>query len=1135
MEYDPLVADSTGGDHDVTPAETAQAEGIWADVPLTSEPLPSGLVTFVMTDIEGSTRLFRKLGDDYAALLSAHRALLRSAFGRHHGVELGTEGDSFLIAFPDSAEALAACLEAQHALATHEWPAGAEVRVRIGVHTGEATPIGHDYVSLALHQVARISSGAHGGQVLLSEATADDAQGNLPSGSSLLALGSFQLRGFAKPERLFQLRHPDLQTDYPPVRAIGIVAHNLPFLRSGFVGRADDRAVLADMLRSSGVVSVVGMGGVGKTRLAVQVAFDVMDRFADGAWLVELAALTDPDSVSGAVAATMRITEQPGRTTDELLIEALAHRDMLLILDNCEHLLDAVAVLVELMSQHCPHLVILTTSREPLDVEGEVVWRVGPLPVVDPESVHTVTEAEISDAVRLFVTRAALVRPGFELSDANAADVARIVSHLNGIPLAIELAAAALDERPLEGVLRGLTDRFALLTHGRRTAPGRHQTLRAALEWSLDLLGDSERRLFTRLAVFAGTGTFDAVAEVCADTSVSSEDIPRMLRHLVRASLVVADAEAPDRWTMLESMRELAALELEVAGESEVFSVKHRQWYLRQAEESQDHIGRRGHAAIMDDLVAERKNIRRAIDNAIAAGDGDSAVRMCVAMTPFWTSRGAWTEGIQRLTTALELKGGTDAIRTSARVALGNFLLLRGEFDDAERLFAAAEAAAVTGDDDLTLAKALAGTGYVAFRRSDLTVAQSKWEEALERAERAGDGRVAAGILRSLAIAAGSSGQQDRAQDLLERAMDLAQQAEDDQLIRLLLGSLGELHLWLGHYRIAEEHYGEALSLAGSIGDLSARPLLLAELGWVANLRGDPATAHRLAIEAAELAEDLGNPRVVAHAHRLRGEAQAHLGEPAEAFEILEEARVVAEGLGAPAELAGVLCSQAGVALEQLMLDDAMRLAEAAGLPSALRHTMRRTAPEWILGVAAMMNGGLHEAEAQFQRILRRAVYAHIPRHEANTLWGLARISSASGRHGEAADLHWQALELRRRIGDKLGIADSLIGLATAAAGLGHREAARLVSAAIDMRASAGAVATPREAGEISGALDAIVAAGGSRDLGEHATEGVSSVEVFAMAQRLVEGITGANLDDGTSTDGETRSVDMKGTVHGMA
>lgn len=1060
--------------------------------------LPAGVVTFVMTDIEGSTRLFRELGDGYVALLAEHQALLRDAFGGRRGVEVETEGDALFVAFADAADAVAACLEGQRALAAHRWPRGGEVRVRMGAHTGEATPVGHGYVALAVHQAARVCAAAHGGQVLLSEATATAAGGRLPAGATLASLGSFQLRGFPTPERLFQLRHRDLREEFPPLRALGVVAHNLPFVRASFVGRAEERSALASLLSTTGVVTVVGPPGVGKTRLAVQVAFDVMDAYPDGAWLAELAPLADPALLPRALASVLGVDEKPARSIDAVLVEVLAPKAALLLLDNCEHLLDAAARLAERLSQHCPHLVILATSREPLDIEGEAVLRLGPLPTVDPDGVAGVTDVAAGDAVRLFVERAALVRPDFRLTDQMAPDVARVVDALDGIPLAIELAAAALGDRPLPAVVQGLADRFSLLSHGRRTAPGRHQTLRAALEWSLDLLGDDERRLFARLAAFAGTGTTEAVAEVCDGAPVVGAEVRRMLRRLVRASLVLSHPQVAERWSMLESVRELGALELAAAGEVDELAARHRSWYARRVEETQDVIGRKGAADVMSDLAADHDNVRRALDTAVDAGDAAVALRICAAMAPFWTSHGDWTEGCDRLRAALALPGGDGALRGRALVAAGNLLLLRGDLAAAEAHFAEARERSDASGDDITLARALSGAGYIAFRRSQLAEAQAHWEEALDRAERAGDERVGAGILRSLAIAVGSRGRQDRAGELLERAIAAARRTRDDQLLRMLLGSAAERHLWLGHYEMAADEYGDALALATAIGDLSARPLLLAEIGWVALLRGDVATAERLAVEAAELAEDLGNRRVLAHALRLRGEAELRQGGVAGAATALERALVVAEELGAPAEVAGVRCSQACLALDELDLDEARRRAEEALSLSALPHPIRRTSPHWVLGVVSLAEGDLEAADQHFGADLALARNAQAPRHEANGNWGLAGVSASAGRTAEAVARQGRALELRRAMGDRLGVADSLVGLAAAAVRVEPEAAARLVGAAGALRTAAGATPTRREATEVAAVLEAASGAVGP----EHV--------VAAQA-------TGSDLDEGAA------------------
>jgi predicted ATPase/class 3 adenylate cyclase len=1062
-------------------------------------PLPAGTVTFLMSDIEGSTRLFHRFGSDYLPLLAEHRRLLRDAVARHDGYEVETEGDALLLVFADAAGAVAAALDGQRALAAHQWPEGGDVRVRIGLHTGPAEPVGEGYVALAVHQTARICAGAHGGQVLMSEATATSAAGRLPDGASLTPLGSFQLRGFPAAERLFQLMHPDLQGSFPAPRALGVVAHNLPFLRAGFIGRETERVAIADLLPATGVVTIAGPGGMGKTRLAVQVGFDVMDDYADGAWMVELAPVTDPARVAAAVAGVLGVAEQPGRDVGDLLLEALSPKAMLLLLDNCEHLLDAVATLVERLSRHCPHLVVLVTSREPLDIDGEAVWQLAPLPTVDLTGELTADRVGAVEAAQLFAERAALVRPGFRLTDETAPPVARLVAHLDGMPLAIELAAAALVDRPLTAVVQGLTDRFALLSRGRRTAPERHQTLRAALEWSLDLLSPDERRVFARLAVFAGQGTFEAAAEVCSGAPVPPGSVPAAVRRLMRASLLLPYEDADGRWSMLESVRELAALELAAAGDAEA-AARHRTWFAVRAEALADDIGRSDRPGALRELTADHDNVRHALDSAVAVQDSANGLRLCVAMGPFWLAGMHWTEGIDRLRAVLALPGDDDRLRARALATAGQLLVLRGDLAEADTMFAEARIRATAVHDHLALARALNGAALIAFRGSRLPDSAALWEQSLAAAKQAGDDGAVAAALRGLAIAAGSRGDQETAGALLDRALASARRIGDDQLVRQLLGSSAERHMWLAQYQRAADEYGDALEVATAIGDLSARPLLLAELGWVALLRGEVAVAAQLAGESVALAEEFVNRRVLAHALRLQGEALLRRGRADDGRAALSRALEVAQDFGAPAEIAGVLCSQAEQAFEQLDLGQARALADRSVGLSALPHPMRMVSPQWVRGMALLRQGDPDAAVADLADGLTFDGGPAGPRPVANSTFGLACVDVARGRSAAGLTGHASALRQRHRMGDRLGVAESLLALAGATVAAEPADAARLAGAADALLAAVGAVPTPRQQAD----LDRVGRADGAERAEGAALEEESAVELACVvAERL--------------------------------
>lgn len=1041
-----------------------------------SSLLPTGLVTFVMTDVEGSTRLLREHSELYPDLLAAHRSVLRNAFHHHGGMEVDCEGDALFFAFPDASKAVMACIDAQSALATHQWPVGAQMRVRIGVHTEEAVPLGHVYVALAVHRVARITTGGHGGQILISAATLEALKGQPPSGSRVSPLGSFRLHGFSEPSLLFQVDHPDIGDTFPPLRLIGDVRHNLPMIRASFVGRTEELAAVTTMLLGDGLVTLVGLGGVGKTRLATQVAAGVVGHFPGGVWMVDLAALSDAASVLRVIADSVRVAEQPGRNLDVVLMEALSQHRTLLLLDNCEHLLDATAAVVTALSQKCPDLAILCTSRAPLAVDGEAIWRVDPLPVVPPQEADSALTVGNHSSARLFVDRARLARQDFNLTNDNARDVARVVDAVNGIPLAIELAAAALADRPLLGLVDALTDRFSLLSEERRAGPPRHRTLRAALEWSLDLLSAGDRQLFSRLAVFAGSASAAAVVGVSPDRAAA--DVVRSLRRLAVASLIVPHPDLPDRWSMLESVRQLAALELRQVGEDVELAIRHREWFAGRLERLAVEIGRTGGSKAMHEIVADQDNVRRAIGSAIAADDGRAALRLCVGMAQFWTSHGDWSEASETFQSTLELSTSKEAgLRAKALVAFGNLLLLRGDLTEAEGRLAEGHILADRAGDKATAARALSGQGHLAFRHSDLDSAQRLWTRALESAEIVGEDRVVAGVLRSLAISAGTRGNQDEARLLLDRAVRVARRAGDDQQVRLLLGATAELHMWLGEYEAAERAYGDALALASTIGDLSARPLVLTELGWLSLLQGDARTADRLSVDAAGIAEDVGNRRVWALALRLQGEALMRSGDTLAAAQSLSDALAVAEELHAPAEVAGIGCSAACLALEQGQYGEALRVVREARALGALQHTMRRVSLGWVSGTTSALIGDLETAEQEFSIDLASAKAAKLPRHEANSLAGLARIYTASDRRGRAARLERDALALRRAMGDRLSVVDSLIGIAAMMAPLEPSSASVLLEVAIRLRSQAGATPTTREDGEVA-AVRATLAAG---------------------------------------------------------
>jgi predicted ATPase/class 3 adenylate cyclase len=532
--------------------------------------VPAGTVTFLLTDIEGSTRLWENAPAAMEVALERHNHLLTEVIEDHGGVVVTSrgEGDSFFAVFPSAVAAIETAGACQLAFNGEDWPEGASLRVRMGLHTGEARAAGSDRVDHApINRCARVKAAGHGAQVLVTKTTRDLVGGRLGGGFGLRRLGQFRLRDLAEPELIYQLTHPGLPADFPPLVTVAERAGNLPLPVSSFIGRERELEQAAAALGRGRVVTLTGPGGVGKTRLAVQAAAQAAPRFEDGAWLAELAPVRDRARVDDAVAAVFSVTARAGQGVAEVLAELLRGKQLLLVLDNCEHLLDAAAALAGNLARWCPRLVILATSRAGLGIEGEQLVPVPPLavPGVDAD-LAAITEAE---AVRLFAERAAAVKPGFQVTAGNAAAVAAVVRRLDGIALAVELAAARVPAMTPAELAGRLERSFAVLGAGRRGAAARHQTLRAAIDWSFELLAGPEQVLLARLAVFAGGATLEATETVCGGEGIDPDAVFGLLAALVARSLVVAEEKGPDtRYRLLETIRQYGEQRLEGAGEA---------------------------------------------------------------------------------------------------------------------------------------------------------------------------------------------------------------------------------------------------------------------------------------------------------------------------------------------------------------------------------------------------------------------------------------------------------------------------------------------------------------------------------------------------------------------------------------
>ncbi len=608
--------------------------------------LPSGTVTFLFTDIERSTQTVGEIGDErYADLQDEHRRLLRGAFAAHNGVEVGTEGDALFVAFARAHDAIAAAVDGQRALSE-----GSELSVRMGIHTGEALVRDGNYVGHDVHKAKRISDAGHGGQILVSQASAELVR----DAADLIDLGPHRLKDLASPERIFQAGGGE----FPTLRSLDAFRTNLPIQRSSFVGRAAEIAEVRKLLEANRLVTLTGVGGCGKTRLALQVAAEELDRFSDGAFFTELAPISDPELMPRTIAGALGLRFGgfgEGGDVGQIVLAHLERLDCLLVLDNCEHLLDACADLVDEILGRCPGVAVLATSREGLDVEGEQSYTVPSLSVPKEDA-----DVGTSEAVSLFKARATSAQPQFELTPANVGDVAEICRRLDGIPLAIELAASRVTHLSLRQIADRLDDLFGELTGGRRRVQ-RQQTLQATLDWSYELLDEPERALLARLAVFSGDFTLEAVEGVCAGEDVDPGRVVALVASLVSKSLVVADpTDDTVRYRLLEPVRLYASEKLRARGEGETLRTGHRDWFLWWLEVFPP-VDAAWNSEVVTTLERDLDNLRAAIEWSFRQDRPDLAARLATHSYGLVSMRGHHDEFHRWLLRAVEQPDRLDA------------------------------------------------------------------------------------------------------------------------------------------------------------------------------------------------------------------------------------------------------------------------------------------------------------------------------------------------------------------------------------------------------------------------------------------------------------------------------------------
>lgn len=794
---------------------------------------PTGTITFLFSDIEGSTKKWEKQPEAMRVALAAHDRMLREVFEATSGYVFKTIGDAFCVAFDTAQSALAGALESQRALRAADWGELGELRVRMALHTGAAEQRDGDYFGQALNRVARILATAHGGQVLVSLPTEELVRDHMPPGAQLRHLGEHRLRDLARPEHLFQLAAPNLLSEFGSLRSLESVANNLPVQLSNFIGREREMAEVKRLLRSKRLLTLTGMGGTGKTRLSLQVAADVVDSFPDGVWFVEFATIDDEGLVLETVAAALELRQETERPLAMTLTQFLKDRTLLLILDNCEHVVAACARLAETLLRACPKLQILASSREAMSIAGETAWPVPPLSLPDhwreitagPGAMDRLGEYE---AVRLFVERATLARPAFKVSDDTIHLVVQICWRLDGIALAIELAAARVRVLTLQQIVDRLDDRFHLLTTGSRNAVPRQQTLRSLIDWSYDLLDESERRLFRRLAVFARGRTLEAIEEVCSGDGVESFEVIDLLTQLVDKSLVYVE-KSPEygaRYFILESIWDYANEKLVEAGEGERFRIRHLDFFLRFAEDAASRIRGSEQKEWLETVAQEGYNLRYALDAANElTGQAYKGLRMLAATQRFVEVRGLFKEAraIFAKLLAHSEAAPRDAVRACALAAAGRLAWVAD--DCPASLTYQEEALGIFRevDDPAGVARALADLGFLALDEGEMPRARALLEEAAALFEAriaiTENPRLLAHIEHVRSVLAAAEGDFTMALVLDEKCLDLFHRAGDTWLSIIVSWSIGVNAAVLGRFDLARKHLSECLKVGLELGN----------------------------------------------------------------------------------------------------------------------------------------------------------------------------------------------------------------------------------------------------------------------------------------------------------------------------
>jgi predicted ATPase len=865
--------------------------------------------------------------------LKRHDDIVGGAIAASSGRVFKYVGDAVYAVFERADDAVAAALAAQLALHAEQWPAKAPIRVRIAINTGPALEVDDDYVGPTLNRTARLVELGHGGQTLLSLETRQEL-GTLPEGAELCDLGAHRLRDLARPERIYELCHEDLPHEFPPLRSLDAMPQNLPIRRSPFVGRSREMAEVMQLLQDSSLVTLVGAGGSGKSRLALQIAAELAHTYPDGVWFVPLESLHEAHLVPQRIGGALGIAEEPGRPVLDTIVDYVRPRRMLLILDNCEHLIEACAMTTLTLIEAAPDLHVLATSREAMDIDGEVAWRVPPMSLPAPGELDGLSAEEVAavaaqySAVRLFLVRAERADRAFQVTPDNARQIVEICRKLDGMPLAIELAAARVRVMSVDMILERLDDRFRLLTAGRRGTLPRQQTLKALIDWSHDLLSESERLVFRRLAVFRGGWTLEAAEAVCTGDPIESGDVLDLLTRLVNKSLVlVSDTSYGMRYGFLQTIQEYAWERLIESDELDDVHRRFVSWCLETARPGEGELSGPRQDEWLLRLDAERDNFRAALAWSTREAEGGSnrvwpaqaALALVGVLSRYWEKRGYHREGRARMARVLALpqNGPPSPSRAAALIGAGILACQQGDYVEARAFTEEGLAIQREENDAAAVATALSTLATVAHQTGDFAEARSYGEKSLQLRQQLGDTAGVAEALHQLGNLAFEQGDLDEASRAFRESLAMRRDAGDRRGEAGSLNALASVAYARGDVELAHRLYGESLKLARSLGDRRAEAFALNNIGRLLYDFGDTQGARSFLEESLGLKREMDDKRGIANSLSNLGDVALAEGDVEGARASYRESLALRRRLGDRLGMAESLEDFAGLALAE--------------------------------------------------------------------------------------------------------------------------------------------------------------------------------------------------------------------------